>query len=103
MISFTNKILQNSAKAWQIALILKIDTLKISNVFYTYSSFDLEFNFKCYIFSQIFYFSKNVKTDTSRKFFFSTFVSSMPVDLNQYRGTVSVIDDRYIAFCEHFS
>ena len=67
--------------------------------FYIYSSFDSEFIFKCYILKHKFYFSRNVKTDTSGKFFFSAFVSSVPVNLNQYRGTVGVFNNRNIAFC----
>ena len=38
--------------------------------FYTYSRFVFEFIFKYYILSHKFYFSQNVETDTSGKFFF---------------------------------
>ena len=69
---------------------------------YIYSSFDFESIFKCYILSHKFHFSEKVKTDTSKSFF-STFVSSKPVNLNQYRETVDVFSNCNIAFCNVFN
>ena len=73
---------------------LSVDRFENFLRFYTYSIFNFEFISKCYIRSHKLYFSQNIKTDTSGKFFFSTFVSSMPVNLNQYRETVVVFNNR---------
>ena len=82
-------------KALYIALMLEIGTLEIS-CFYIYSSFNFEFICICYILNHK--FSQNVETDTSGKIF-STIVSSMLVNLNQYRGAASVFNNSNIAFC----
>ena len=74
---------------------LEMGTLKIS-CFYIYSSFNFEFNCICYILNHK--FSQNVEIDTSGKIF-STFVSSMLLNLNQYRGAASVFNNGNIAFC----
>ena len=74
---------------------LEIGTLEIS-CFYIYSSFNFEFICICYILNHK--FSQNVETDTSGKIF-STIVSSMLVNLNQYRGAASVFNNSNIAFC----
>ena len=96
-ISFMNKILQKE----QCESSVDSFNAKISYVFYIYSSFDFEFIFKYYILSYKFYFSQNVETDTSGKFFFSAFVSLMPVNLNQYRGSVGVFNNCNIAICNY--
>ena len=65
--------------------------------FYIYSSFDFEFIFKCYILSHKLYFYQMLK-QILQKSFFATFVSSMPVNLSQCRGTVGVYNKHKIAF-----
>ena len=70
-------------------------TLKMSYVFTFILVFDFGFIIKCYILSHKFYFSQNVKTDTS--IFFSTFVWSRMFNLNQYRGTVGMFNNHNIA------
>ena len=96
-----DKILQKEqCKSSVDSFYAKIRHFKNFLRFYIYSSFDSEFIFKYYILSHKFYFSQNVETDTSGKFFLSTFVSSMPVNLNQQRGTVGVFNNRNIPICE---
>ena len=86
LVLWTKYYKKNSAKALQIALMLEVGTFRISYVFKFFSNFDFEFAFKCL-------------NRCFRKVYFSTFVSSMSVDLSQFRGTVGVFHNRNIAFC----
>ena len=70
--------------------------------FYIYARFDFEFTLKCYIFSLKFYFSQNVK-QILQESFFSTFVSSMRVNLNHHRVTAGVFNNCNIAICNFCS
>ena len=100
LISFMNEILQKEYRESSVdSFNAKIRQFKNLLRFYIYSSFDFEFIFKYYILSHKFYFSQNNEADTSGKVFFSTFVSLMLVNLNQYRGTVGVFNNRNIAIC----
>ena len=71
LISFINKILQKEqCESTVDSFNPKIRHFKIFLPFYIYFSFDFQFIFKQYIFSHKFYFSQNVETDTSGRFFF---------------------------------
>ena len=76
---------------------LKIGTLKISYVFTIILVLILSF------FSNVTFLAINSISlkmlKQLQESFFSTFVSSMPVNLNQYRGTLSVFNNPSIAFC----
>ena len=72
---------------------LKLDTLKISYVF----TFILVLTLSLFLDTNSI-FLKMLKQILQEKIF-STFVSSIPVNLNQYRGTLGVFDNRNIAIC----
>ena len=77
---------------------LKIGTLKISYVF-TFILVLILSLFSNVTFLAINSISLKMLKQILQEKFFSTFVSSMPVNLNQYRGTVGVFNNHSIAFC----
>ena len=78
---------------------LKLGTLKISCVFtlILVLFLSLFLNIKFLAINSI--FLKMLKQILQESFFFPTFVSLMPVNLNRYRGTVGVFNNRNIAIC----
>ena len=75
---------------------LKLGTFKISYVFTFILVLILFLNITFLAINSI--FLKMLK-QILQESFFSTFVSLMPVNLNQYRGTVGVFNNRNIAIC----
>ena len=80
----------------------KFGTLKISYVF-TFILVLILSLFLNITFWAINLFFSNCWNRYFRKVFCSTFVSSMPVNLNQYRGTVCVFNNCNIAICNFYN
>ena len=78
---------------------LQIGNLKVSYV----STFILVLILNLFFFNVTFLAIKSIFLKMLKQIFqgssFSTFVSSMPVNLNHHRGTVAVFNKRNIAIC----
>ena len=77
---------------------LKLDTLKISYVFTFILVLILSLFLNITFLAINSVFLKMLK-QILQESFFSNFVSLMPVNLSQYRGTVGVLNNRNIALC----